>query len=200
MSPLGGLQRRTAMSSASRVITVSIAAGKGIAHPFVGTQALDDGRIEPALSGGNAGNIAHPGLIWLLKEEVSFQKIGGDGMAVPGVGGDFVGPASHRGDPRKPHLPVDTLVGTAEFRLEQVTEIVQAQGEIVSGAVPSISAEAPDSSAPAHRGCGAPGHSSRCVRSSGPGTPAPQGFPGGATSGRSGICPLWFRQDADGFF
>ena len=32
--------------------------GKGIAHPFVGTQALDDGRIEPALSGGNAGNIA----------------------------------------------------------------------------------------------------------------------------------------------
>lgn len=52
-------------------------------------------------------------------------------MAVPGVGGDFAGPASHRGDPRKPHLPVDTLVGTAEFRLEQVTEIVQAQGEIV---------------------------------------------------------------------
>ena len=32
--------------------------GKGIAHPFAGTQALDDGRIEPALSGGNAGNIA----------------------------------------------------------------------------------------------------------------------------------------------
>jgi len=27
------------------------------------------------------------------------EKIGGDGMAVPGVGGDFVGPASHRGDP-----------------------------------------------------------------------------------------------------
>ena len=32
--------------------------GKGIAHPFAGTQALDDGRIEPAISGGNAGNIA----------------------------------------------------------------------------------------------------------------------------------------------
>ena len=32
--------------------------GKDTAHPFAGTQALDDGRIEPALSGGNAGNIA----------------------------------------------------------------------------------------------------------------------------------------------
>ena len=32
--------------------------GKGIAHHFVGTQALDDGQIEPTLSGQNAGNIA----------------------------------------------------------------------------------------------------------------------------------------------
>ena len=35
----------------------------------------------------------------------------------------------YRGDPRKPHLPVDTLAGTAEFRLEQVAET--AQGRIV---------------------------------------------------------------------
>ena len=35
----------------------------------------------------------------------------------------------YRGDPRKPHLPVDTLAGTAEFRLGQVAETVQ--GEIV---------------------------------------------------------------------
>lgn len=52
-------------------------------------------------------------------------------MVVPRVGDDFAGPAFHRGDPRKPHLPVDMLAGTAEFRLEQVAEIVQAQGEIV---------------------------------------------------------------------
>ena len=50
---------------------------------------------------------------------------------MPGVGGGFAGPVSHRGDPRKPHLSVDMLAGTAEFRLEQVAEIVQAQGEIV---------------------------------------------------------------------
>ena len=37
----------------------------------------------------------------------------------------------YRGDPRKPHLPVDMLAGTADVRLEQVTEMVQAQGEIV---------------------------------------------------------------------
>ena len=49
---------------------------------------------------------------------------------MPGVGDDFAGPVSHRDDPRKPHPPVDTLAGTAEFRLEQVAEIVQAQGEI----------------------------------------------------------------------
>ncbi len=35
----------------------------------------------------------------------------------------------YRGDPRKPYLPVDTLAGTAEFRLGQVAETVQ--GEIV---------------------------------------------------------------------
>ena len=48
-------------------------------------------------------------------------------MAVPGVGGDFAGPAFHRGDPRKPHLPVDMLAGTAEFRLEQVAEVVAVE-------------------------------------------------------------------------
>ena len=47
--------------------------GKGTAHPFAGTQALDDGRIEPTLSGGNAGDITHPGLIGLLKKEVSLE-------------------------------------------------------------------------------------------------------------------------------
>ncbi|HIR81074.1 MAG TPA: hypothetical protein IAD37_07250 [Candidatus Limiplasma merdipullorum] len=35
----------------------------------------------------------------------------------------------YRGDPRKPYLPVDTLAGTAEFRLGRVAETVQ--GEIV---------------------------------------------------------------------
>ena len=46
-------------------------------------------------------------------------------MVVPGVGDDFAGPAFHRGDPCKPHLPVDTLAGTAEFQLEWVAETVQ---------------------------------------------------------------------------
>ena len=35
-------------------------------------------------------------------------------MAVPGVGGDFVGLASHRGDPCKPHL----RVGGADKKLD----------------------------------------------------------------------------------
>ena len=40
----------------------------------------------------------------------------------------------YRGDPRKPHLPVDTLAGTAEFRLQQMVVTVQAQGGWVEGA------------------------------------------------------------------
>ena len=50
-------------------------------------------------------------------------------MAVPGVGGDFAGPASHRDDPGKPQLSVNPLAGTSKFRLEQVAET--AQGGIV---------------------------------------------------------------------
>ena len=51
-------------------------------------------------------------------------------MAVPGVGGDFAGPVSHRGDPRKPYLPVDTLAGAAKFRLQEMVEAVQSQGRV----------------------------------------------------------------------
>lgn len=48
---------------------------KGIAHHFSGAQVLNDGQIEPALCGGNVGNIAHPGLIWLVERELSLQKV-----------------------------------------------------------------------------------------------------------------------------
>lgn len=107
------------------------AVGKGIAHNFSGTQILDDGQVEPAFPGGNVGDIAHPGLIWLFKEEVSLHEIGGNGMTVPGVGCDLIGPASCRNDSSSPHLTVDPLAGTAEFRLEHVVETVQPQGRIL---------------------------------------------------------------------
>ena len=67
---------------------------KGIAHHFSGAQVLNDGQIEPALCGGNVGNIAHPGLIWLVEREFSLQKVWYRGVTVPGVGGDFVGSVS----------------------------------------------------------------------------------------------------------
>ena len=50
-------------------------------------------------------------------------------MAVPGVGDDFAGPASHRDDPGKPQLSVNPLAGTSKLQLEQVAET--AQGGIV---------------------------------------------------------------------
>ena len=102
---------------------------KGIAHHFSGAQVLNDGQIEPALCGGNVGNIAHPGLIWLVERELSLQKVRCRRVTVSGVGGDFAGPASHRDDPGKPQLSVNPLAGTSKFRLEQVAET--AQGGIV---------------------------------------------------------------------
>ena len=172
---------------------------KGIAHHFSGAQVLNDGQIEPALCGGNVGNIAHPGLIWLVERELSLQKVRCRRVTVSGVGGDFAGPASHRDDPGKPQLSVNPLAGTSKFRLEHGMEAVQSQGG-TSGAAPPVSAEASDCSVPAHRVCGTPSRSSRCARPPRPRTPAPQGFPGDTAPGRSGISPLWFRQDADGFF
>lgn len=104
---------------------------KGIAHNFAGTQILDDGQVELAFPGGNVSDIAYPSLIWLFKEEVSLQEIGCNGMAVPGVGCDLIGPASCRNDSSSPHLTVDTFAGTAEFRLDHVVEAVQPQGRIL---------------------------------------------------------------------
>ena len=105
--------------------------GKGVAHNFSGTQVLDNGQIEPAFPGGNIGDIAHPGLIRVFKIELSLQKVGRRRMAVPGVGCGLIGPASDRRDPCQPHLTVDPLAGTAEFRLEHVVEAVQPQGRIL---------------------------------------------------------------------
>ena len=52
---------------------------KGIAHHFSGAQVLNDGQIEPALSGGNVGNIAHSGLIWLSKENFRCRRFDAGG-------------------------------------------------------------------------------------------------------------------------
>ena len=103
--------------------------GKGIAHPFAGTQALDDGRIEPALSGGNAGNIApRPDLV-AQKRSFALRRLDAMGWLCRELVMTLQARLLYRGDPRKPYLPVDTLAGTAEFRLGQVAETVQ--GEIV---------------------------------------------------------------------
>lgn len=106
-------------------------AGKGIAHNFSGTQVLDNGQVEPAFPGRNVGDIAHPGLIWVFKIELSLQKVRRRRMAVPGVGCGLIGPASRRNDPSNPHLTVDPLAGTAEFRLKHVVEAVQPQDRIL---------------------------------------------------------------------
>lgn len=56
---------------------------KGITHDFPGAQVLHDGQVEPAFPGWNVGDIAHPGLIWTLKVELSLQKVGCGRMVMP---------------------------------------------------------------------------------------------------------------------
>ena len=68
---------------------------KGIAHNFSGTQVLDDVQVEPAFPGGDVGDIAHPGLIWLFKTELSLQKVGCNGVAMPRVGCGLIGMVPH---------------------------------------------------------------------------------------------------------
>ena len=68
---------------------------KGIAHNFSGTQVLDDGQVEPAFPGRDVGDIAHPGLIWLFKTELSLQKVGCNGVAMPRVGCGLIGTVPH---------------------------------------------------------------------------------------------------------
>lgn len=115
MSPLGGLQRHTAMSRDSKGGSVN-AVAKGIVYNFSGTQVLNDGQVEPAFPSENVGDIARLCLIWTFKEEISVEQIGSSGVPVSGVGYGFVSPASHRGNPRNPHLTVDPLAETAESR------------------------------------------------------------------------------------
>ncbi len=48
--------------------------------------------------------------------------------------------------------------------------------------------------------CDSPSHNNHCEILPVPGIPVPQRLPGGSAPGCSGTFPLWFRQDADGFF
>ena len=65
-------------------------------------------------------------LIWLFKEEVSLQDIGCNRVAVPRVDCSLIGSVSRRSDSSNVHLMVDPLVGTAEFRFEQVAVFLLA--------------------------------------------------------------------------
>ena len=69
----------------------------------------------------------------------------------------------------------------------------------VDKAIP-VDVYAPDCAVRARTACASASRNSRCERPPVPGIPAPQRLPDGSAPGRSGTFPLWFRQDADGFF
>ncbi len=71
---------------------------ESIAHDFPGTKIFHDCKMHPALADGDVGNVAHPGLIWAFKRDVSHEQVRCDRMVVVGVCGGLVGPASERLD------------------------------------------------------------------------------------------------------
>ena len=70
---------------------------------------------------------------------------------------------------------------------------------ISHAAAPNV-AELLDYTVPFGRACACANHSTRCGKHPKHGIPASQRSPDAQASGCSGIFPLWFAQDADGFF
>ncbi len=81
MRPGRGLRRRTAMPRAARVRFVD-AVGEGVADDLLCAKVFHNSAVEPALAGGDIGNIADPCGVWLVKGEAARKEIGRDGVRV----------------------------------------------------------------------------------------------------------------------
>ena len=71
---------------------------KSVTDDLLCAKVFDNGAIEPALIGGDIGNIANPCHIGLVKGEVARKEIGRDGMGMPGVCGSLVNAFARAGE------------------------------------------------------------------------------------------------------
>ena len=81
MRPGRGLRHRTAMPSGEGEICVD-AVGEGVADDLLCAKVFHNSAVEPALAGGDIGNIADPCGVWLVKGEAARKEIGRDGVCV----------------------------------------------------------------------------------------------------------------------
>ena len=71
---------------------------KSVTDDLLCAKVFDNGAIEPALIGGDIGNITNPCHIGLVKGEVARKEIGRDGMGMPGVCGSLVNAFARAGE------------------------------------------------------------------------------------------------------
>ena len=58
------------------------AVGEGVADDLLCAKVFHNSAVEPALAGGDIGNIADPCGVWLVKGEAARKEIGRDGVRV----------------------------------------------------------------------------------------------------------------------
>ena len=75
-------------AEAGETLTVSVggvldaAVGEGVADDLLCAKVFHNSAVEPALAGGDIGNIADPCGVWLVKGEAARKEIGRDGVRV----------------------------------------------------------------------------------------------------------------------
>ena len=82
MRPGRGLRRRTAMQKGGEGEICVDAVGEGVADDLLCAKVFHNSAVEPALAGGDIGNIADPCGVWLVKGEAARKEIGRDGVRV----------------------------------------------------------------------------------------------------------------------
>ena len=88
---------------------------KSVTDDLLCAKVFDNGAIEPALIGGDIGNITNPCHIGLVKGEVTRKEIGRDGMGMPGVCGSLVNAFAGGGNAQFIHQAVNAFARAGEF-------------------------------------------------------------------------------------
>ena len=101
--------------------------GEGVADDLLCAKIFDNSAIEPALIGGDIGNITNPCHIGLVKGEVARKEIGRDGMGMPGVCGSLVNAFAGGGNAQLIHQAVNAFARAGEFLMDQMIQTVKPQ-------------------------------------------------------------------------
>ena len=100
---------------------------KSVTDDLLCAKVFDNGAIEPALIGGDIGNIANPCHIGLVKGEVARKEIGRDGMGMPGVCGSLVNAFAGGGNAQFIRQAVNVFARAEEFLADQMIKTVKPQ-------------------------------------------------------------------------